>query len=116
MSIRVLVDTLLLITVAVGALLHLNAMRERPWCERIGFAIIAGGAAGSAAEYWWPLESTEFISEFLLHIGLALVAVSIARGEISTLFDDLVPRQARGVSFLERRRNPWRDPRPKVGR
>ncbi len=74
-------DTAFLFVVAVAAVLHLNDMRSEPWFERLGFALVGGGAAGGALEYWWP-GVNDAVSGALLHLGLAMVAAAWLAGKV----------------------------------
>jgi len=80
-----ILNTLCLVAIFVAALLHLNTMnRETAGCERFGFALTAAGAFGHALGYWWPWGGTDGI-ETIFHLGLGLVAISIARGDLRSM-------------------------------
>lgn len=107
-----IVQTCCLAIVAAAALLHLNATRDTAWCERLGFALTAGGAFGVMAETWWL--QAEYVASFILHTGLALVALSLVRGDLRALFggawngSDRRRRRLSATEFLDRR---FREPR-----
>jgi hypothetical protein len=78
-------------TVALGALclcilLYINQHMDRhtAGCERWGFVLTAAGSAGHALAYWWPWGGGDEV-EIILHIGLALVAVAMVRGDLRAM-------------------------------
>jgi hypothetical protein len=91
------INTAALVVVAVAAFIHLKAMRKaRNDCESVGFAIVMAGAVGCALEPWWPSlvklvglagERPSFFVETVFHVGLALVAVAMLRGDLRELLE-----------------------------
>ena len=81
-----IINTICLAAICVAALLHLNGMnRATAGCERWGFVLTAAGAAGHALSYWWPWGGGDGI-ETIFHLGLGLVAIAIARGDLREMF------------------------------
>lgn len=78
------IDSMLLALVAGAALLHLNGGKRIAWCEAIGFSVVAGGAVGCIAEWWWP-RLEHYWMETIFHLGCAIVAVAIMRGDLRRL-------------------------------
>jgi hypothetical protein len=89
------INTAALVVVAAAAFIHLKAMQKaRNDCESVGFAIVMAGAVGCALEPWWPSlvrlaglagERPSFFIETIFHLGLAIVAVAMLRGDLREL-------------------------------
>lgn len=67
--------------VCIGCVLHL--IDHVDWhslsCERWGYILTAAGAFGEVVYIWWPkIESFPF--GLLMHVGMALIALSLFRG------------------------------------
>jgi hypothetical protein len=75
-----------LVTVCMCMLLYINKHMDRhtAGCERWGFVLTAAGALGHACAYWWPWGGGNEV-EIILHIGLALVAVAMVRGDLRAM-------------------------------
>ena len=94
-----LISTGCLAMLAGACLVHLNAhvTRESSHCERIGFALVIGGAIGQAASYWWP-RAELWPVDVVLHLGLTFVALAMIRGDLRNLLARL-----RGWDGIDRR-------------
>lgn len=81
-----ILSTASLIVLAAMCLVHINehVTRASSHCERLGFALVIGGACGQALSYWWP-KIELFPVDALLHLGLALVALAMVRGDVHNL-------------------------------
>lgn len=92
-------STVSLLVLAAMCLVHLNAHvnRSSSHCERLGFALVIGGSVGQAASFWWPKVELFPVDAFL-HVGLALVALAMVRGDVRNLFARL-----RGWDGIDRR-------------
>jgi hypothetical protein len=77
-------DTFFLAVLAAACVLHINESRH-VWCLRLGYALVIGGAAASALEWWWPTASSTHWGEITLHAGLAGVAAGLTREQVRAL-------------------------------
>lgn len=92
-------STIALAIVIVGCVLHLNAHVDpaTAHCVRWGFILTPAGAFGIVVYMWWPtIEGFPF--DLVMHIGMALIAVSIVRGRIREMLI------SHGMRALDRRR------------
>lgn len=83
-------STLCLLIVAVACVAYLNdhVDRSTPACERLGYVFTAAGALGNAIYPWWPtIEYFPF--GLILHVGLALIALSMLRDRLPALITHL---------------------------
>jgi hypothetical protein len=95
-------NTIALGLVAIAMMIYINENVDKhtAGCERWGFILTAAGAAGHAAGYWWPWGGAEEV-ETILHIGLALTAIAMVRGDLRLMLDraktswDGIDRRAR---------------------
>lgn len=80
-------NTALLAVVAICGLLHVNRSMSRhtAGCERFGFVLLVAGAIGLALKPWWPWGGLHGV-QTIFYLGLALVAISLVRGELRALF------------------------------
>lgn len=87
-TIPAIINTLALLTVCGGMLLYINQHMDRhtAGCERWGFVLTAAGSAGHAMAYWLPWSGKDEV-EIILHIGLALVAVAMVRGDLREMLN-----------------------------
>lgn len=100
--IEAIVCTVCMGVVAGACVLHLNSLgMEHGHCEKWGFAVTAGGAIGSAAEWWLP-RGALIHADTLLAIGLALVALSSVRRP----FRDWLAQHWDGVDRRKAARHP----------
>lgn len=94
-----LASTIALAIVCIACVMHLasNVTAASPECERWGFTLTGAGAFGVAVYMWWPtIEGFPF--PLLMHIGMALIALSIIRGRVR---EWLI---SHGAKALDRRR------------
>jgi hypothetical protein len=77
-----------LVMVCLCMLLYINKHMDRhtAGCERWGFVLTVAGAFGHACAYWWPWGGGDEV-EIILHIGLALVAVAMVRGDLREMLN-----------------------------
>jgi hypothetical protein len=88
-------DSVSLFIVAIIAVHHLNRTVYEPWCLRVGFALVIGGSVGGALEWWWPnLRDYEYWSDTILHIGMASVALGMARDDVDAAMRPVARRVA----------------------
>ena len=76
-------NSIVLLIVCVGSVSHLaeNFNKHSPEAPRYGFILTGAGAFGEVVYLWWPkLESFPF--DLLMHVGMALVAISLLRGRL----------------------------------
>lgn len=81
-----IINTIALLVLSVAVLIYINEHIDRhtAGCERWGFILTAAGAFGHACDYWWPWDGGDEV-EIILHIGLALVAVAMVRGDLRAM-------------------------------
>lgn len=102
MSLLSLLSTAALAIVAAACLVHLKAMpRGVPWCSRLGFSLVFSGSIGAACEFYWPALE-HYFSDQVLYCGMALVALSVLRGDLR----QLLARVNGGWDGRDRRRPP----------
>lgn len=91
------VSTITLTVVWIACLMHIRQMGwHTSHCERFGFVFTAAGSFFLAYYPWWPkIES--FPAAQLQHTGMALIALSLIRGQIRAFFID------HGFGLAERR-------------
>ncbi|MFN8696304.1 MAG: hypothetical protein ACK50D_13265 [Burkholderiales bacterium] len=95
-----IVNTICLLVLCACCTLYINNMSvTTPGCERWGFVLTAAGAFGHALGYWWPWGGANEV-ETILHIGIALIAVALMRGELRAL----LMRAAAWDGITDRRR------------
>jgi hypothetical protein len=80
------IDSLLLLIIVAAAILHLNGARRIAWCEALGFSIVAGAGTGCMAEWWWP-NIEEYWMESVFHLGCAIVAIAVMRGDLRRMLN-----------------------------
>jgi hypothetical protein len=83
-----IINTVSLLIVCGAMLLYINDRMDKhtDGCERWGFILTAAGAFGHAASYWWPWGGSNEV-ETILHIGLALTAIAMVRGDLRALLN-----------------------------
>lgn len=82
MSLVPIISSAALVVLIAAAAVHLNTMtRQTAHCERFGFVLLFAGALTSVCEWWWP-GVEDFYGETMLHVGLALIAVSMVRPQL----------------------------------
>lgn len=89
--------TITLGVVMVVSFLYLNCMdRKTRLGLRLGFVFTAGGAFGEIASWYGPWRAIDspwvWLPACILHTGLALVAIELARGHTVELFHALQQR------------------------
>lgn len=80
-----LFDCIFLACMVIGAATELNAMEKPPWCLRVGLALVIGGSAGIAAEWYMP-NVTQYWADVTLHAGGALTLVALTRDKLRAFF------------------------------
>ncbi|MCA3000318.1 MAG: hypothetical protein ING75_17150 [Rhodocyclaceae bacterium] len=81
-----IINTIALLVLCLAVLLYINQHMDRhtAGCERWGFVLTAAGAFGHACAYWWPWDGGDEV-ETIMHIGLALVAIAMVRGDLRAM-------------------------------
>lgn len=97
-----LVNTVALLIVCAAMLIHINQHMspDTPGCERWGFVLTAAGTFGHAFGYWFQTSGYLWI-ETIMHIGLALTAIALVRGDLR----DMLAKARRWDGKNERRTN-----------
>lgn len=80
-STRPFFDCFFLLAIVIGAASKLNTLRNPPWCMRMGLALVIGGSAGVACEWWLP-QATEYWADITLHAGGALTMIAYTREDL----------------------------------
>ncbi len=78
-----LISTICLIVVFIACVIHLttNINWHSNECERWGFVLTGAGAIGRAV-YFWSTRFEEFPFPALMHLGMALIALSLIYGRV----------------------------------
>jgi hypothetical protein len=103
----------LVVVMIVCAARATHMPRRGALIERVGLAILAGGALGVACLYWRHWQGVRYVHT-ILHIGMAIVALSVVRGQWARLVGTL-----RGWDGVDRRDArapvpPWATPDGRV--
>ncbi|MFO0157401.1 MAG: hypothetical protein ACK51V_00015 [bacterium] len=82
------INSVALLVLCLSVLLYINEHMDRHTigCERWGFILTAAGAFGHACDYWWPWAGADGV-ETIMHVGLALVAVAMVRGDLREMLN-----------------------------
>jgi hypothetical protein len=83
-----ILNTAALLILCLCVLLYINEHMDRhtAGCERWGFILTAAGAFGHACSYWWPWDGADGV-ETIMHVGLALVAIAMVRGDLREMLN-----------------------------
>lgn len=92
-TLQSIAQSIALTIVCIGCVLHL--IDRVDWrsllCERLGFVFAGAGAFGEVIYLWWPKVEL-FPFSLLMHVGMALIALSLFRVRaiemVKLAFDD----------------------------
>lgn len=94
------ISTAALAIVVIACAVHLmaNVDRHSTHCERWGFVLTGAGAFGEAV-YTWTTKIEPWNFGLTMHIGMALIALSLVRGHMRAWM-----ARTPGLRWTERRR------------
>lgn len=96
-----LAHTIALAIVVIACVVHLttNVDKTSTHCERWGFVLTGAGAFGDAVYRWTSIiEPWDF--ELTLHVGMALIALSLVHGDLRGWLS-----RVRGFRWMDRRKS-----------